>query len=312
MAVMLAALTVLLATALPSERPAGIAGGSDPCVIVRIVDGDTADVLIRGKQERLRLLAIDTEESWPSPQKPVTPFGLETSKWAKGFLSAEEPCWVEYGSEKYDAFDRLLAYLWRREGGEWKMYNLQAVERGYSPYFTKYGYSENHHAAFVAAEKRAQRAKKGIWDPGNAADLRGKYLGPDGLRAWWDDRAEALKTFEKVRAERPEIIDTRTRYPELKRRHGETVTVFTAIRQANDAGSQWIGKCEGKLHESFEILAEGGSAKTEDVLRGTVGRYRYFTGRVEVEGKKVRLHVASPEDVRTAPAPKPSAAAKPK
>src|SRR5687768_10651258 len=159
---MVGALILLLFAA--SERPAGIVGSSDPCVVVRIVDGDTADVEVRGKNERLRLLAIDTEESWPSPSKPVTPFGLETSKWAKGFLAAEEPCWVEYGAEKYDAYDRLLAYLWRREGGEWKMYNLQAVERGYSPYFTKYGYSEHHHAAFVAAEKRAQKAKRGIWD----------------------------------------------------------------------------------------------------------------------------------------------------
>ncbi len=301
---MLAALLLLvLAAPAAADRPKGIIGSSDPCVIVRIVDGDTADVAIRGKTERLRLLAIDTEESWPSPSKPVTPFGLETSKWAKGFLVAEEPCWVEYGPERYDAYDRLLAYLWRKDTGEWKMYNLQAVERGYSPYFTKYGYSENHHASFVAAEKRAQKAKKGIWDPGNSADLRGKYLGPDGLRTWWDDRADSLKAFEKVREEHPEIVDTRTRYPVLMRRHGETVTVFTSIRQADESGSQWVGKCEGKLHESFEVLGE--DAVTEDALRGTVGKYRYFTGRIDVDGKTVRLFVSTPDDVRLAPKPKP-------
>ena len=308
-------LAILLAGAPASSaasraaKPAAIPGKADPCTIVRIVDGDTADVLIKSKTERLRLLAIDTEESWPSASKPVTPFGLETSKWAKGFLSSEEPCWVEYGSERRDVYDRLLAYLWRQQDGEWRMYNLQSVERGYSPYFTKYGYSEQHHKAFVDAEKRAQKAKKGIWDPGMESDLRGKYQGPDGLRAWWDARADALKGFETIATTRPDIIDTRQNWERARANVGTRVTLFTAIRQAKEEGI-WAGQCEGKLYEPLEIVPGSGPG-VEEALRKTVGYYRYFSGTVELveDGKKLRLTVDKVEDIALAPPPRAGATA---
>ncbi len=293
-------------------RPVSIRGKADPCTIVRIVDGDTADVRIGEKTERLRLLAIDTEESWPSAHKPVTPFGLETSKWAKAFLASEEPCFVEYGAERRDVYDRLLAYLWRRDGDDWKMYNLESVELGYSPYFTKYGYSEHHHEAFVAAEKRAQKAQKGIWDPGLAADLRGKYLGPGGLRAWWDDRAEALKGFQAIAQGRRDLLDLRTRGEEIRRRAGARLTVFTAIREWKQDGSQWVGSCESKLHEPFQVVAaDGADPAVETTLKAAVGRYRYFRGVVAIaeDGKTLRLAVERPADIQIAPPPKPGTTA---
>jgi endonuclease YncB( thermonuclease family) len=291
------------------KPPAGIKGKSDKCTILRVVDGDTADVQINGKEERLRLLDIDTEESWPSASKPVTPFGLETSKWAKSFIASEEPCWVEYGGERRDVYDRMLAYLWRMQDGQWKMYNLQAVERGYSPYFTKYGFSPHHHEAFVAAEKRAQEAKKGIWDPTNESDLRGKYLGQDGLRAWWDERAESLKVWDSVSKQRDDIIDMRFHYRFVKNNPGKRVTIFTGIRQASQDGSLWVGKCEGKLYEPLEIVPDDGSSLVEEVLRGSIGHYRYFTGVPELadDRKTLRFKVSDPGDISIAPPPKPGA-----
>ena len=284
--------------------PKGILGKSDPCTISRIVDGDTADVEVQGKIERLRLLDMDTEESWPSASKPVTPFGLETSKWAKSFMSSEEPCWIEYGGEKRDIYDRLLAYLWRQQDGKWQMYNLQAIEKGYSPYFTKYGYARLHHDSFVAAEKRAQEAKKGIWDPTNESDLRGKYLGPDGLRAWWDERAESLKAFDAIAKNRDDIIDMRAAYRFAKTFEGKEIIAFTAIRQAGQDGATWLGKCEGKLYEPLEIVGTDGAV--EEALRKTIGKYRYFVGiPVLAEDKKtLRITIADPEDIHIAP-PKP-------
>ena len=287
------------------KPPKGIIGKSDPCMIMRVVDGDTADVQVRDKVERLRLLDMDTEESWPSASKPVTPFGLETSKWAKAFLAAREPCWVEYGPERRDAYDRLLGYLWRREGKAWKMYNLQAVERGFSPYFTKYGYSGEHHAEFVAAEKSAQDGQKGIWAEG-AAGLRGKYTGKDGLRAWWDERADSLKAFAAIGAGRPDLIDTRGHYDELRTHAGERVIVFTSIREPVESAGTWAGKCEGRLHENLQIVAEQAGATekqgaTEKALQASVGRYRYFAGRIERAGDRgdLRLVIAEPGDVST-------------
>jgi hypothetical protein len=49
-----------------------------------------------------------------------------------------------------------------------------------SPYFGKYGYSRRFHDQFVAAEKEARTAGRGIWAPG--AQASGDY---DVRRAWW-------------------------------------------------------------------------------------------------------------------------------
>jgi endonuclease YncB( thermonuclease family) len=293
----------------PAAPPKGILGKADACTILRVVDGDTADVMVKGKEERLRLLDMDTEESWPSASKPVTPFGLETSKWAKSFLASEEPCWIEYGDEKRDVYDRLLAYLWRKQDGKWQMYNLQAIEKGYSPYFTKYGYAPKHHDAFLAAEKRAQEAKKGIWDPSNEMDLRGKYLGPDGLRVWWDKRAEQLKAWNAISKYREDIIDMRENFRFAKAQAGTRIHAFTAIRQAGQDGSTWVGKCEGRLFEPLEIVAAGGNSAVEEALRGTIGHYRYFTGVVSLadDNKTLRITIESPSDVSITAPPKPGA-----
>ena len=296
---------LLAAPGTAAPRPDGIRGPSEPCTIVRVVDGDTADVRIRGRVERLRLLAIDTEESWASPGKPITPFGLETSRWAKGFLSSEEPCFVEYGPEKRDAFDRLLAYLWHKDGETWKNYNLQTVELGYSPYFPKYGYSQHHHEAFVAAEKRAQEAKRGIWSPMQDGNLRGKYLGEGGLRPWWDARAEALKEWDAISADRADLVDARTRYGEIKKQLGKRVTVFTAIRKAKESQGRWLGSCEGMLHEPLAIVAAFDAKGVEPALRDSIGNFRYFTGVPEMadDGKTLLLVVKDPSDVSKRPPP---------
>ncbi len=50
--------------------------------VVKVVDGDTVDVNIEGKVERLRLIGINTPET-VDPRKPVECFGKEASNKAK-------------------------------------------------------------------------------------------------------------------------------------------------------------------------------------------------------------------------------------
>ena len=51
--------------------------------VIKIVDGDTIDVMLEGEEERLRLICIDTEESHGGGNKPVTNAGKLASEWAK-------------------------------------------------------------------------------------------------------------------------------------------------------------------------------------------------------------------------------------
>ena len=66
-------------------------------------------------------------------------------------------------------YGRLLAYVFV----DGKNFNLELVETGLSPYYTKYGLSEKYDKEFREAEQNALNHKLNIW--GNP-DLTQKYL----------------------------------------------------------------------------------------------------------------------------------------
>lgn len=86
----------------------------------RPVDGDTVRVLIEGRSESLRILALDTEESRPGGDKPMTPWGRQASaRAAELFISGRavtlefegnEPV-VECLQRYRDNFGRLLVMV---------------------------------------------------------------------------------------------------------------------------------------------------------------------------------------------------------
>lgn len=302
---LVASILVLASPPSKADKPKGIAGESDPCEVIRVIDGDTVDVKIGEGTDRLRLLDIDTEESHNSPAKKITPFGLETAAWAKDYLDAGMACWVEYGPERRDVYDRLLAYLWVKRDGAWEDYNLTTVKLGKAPYFTKYGYSQWHHAEFAAAQKAAQEKHLGVWDPAEEGNLRGAYLGPDGLIPWWNDRADALARYEKEARTRPDIFDTRLHWDLIKRKAPATMTVFTAIRDRDPKAAGFVGRAEGKLFQKFHIVAAGGNAAIERALEASTGRYRYFVGKVDLleDGRTLQMTIADAADIRLDPPP---------
>jgi endonuclease YncB( thermonuclease family) len=61
--------------------------------VVKVVDGDTMDVLINGKVERLRLIGINTPET-VDPRKTVECFGLDASNRAKE-IQAKKFSWKQ-------------------------------------------------------------------------------------------------------------------------------------------------------------------------------------------------------------------------
>jgi endonuclease YncB( thermonuclease family) len=175
-------------------------------------------VRVGGLQTSLRLLAVDTEETFKNeqdrrlfeggwdeylakkrgksrrPVKMATPLGEEAKLFGKRFFDESEgPVRLERDDpmELRDAFGRYLAYAFARRDGRWVNYNVECVRAGMSPYFTKYGYSRRYHDDFVAAEIEARERKRGIWAPGARAN-------PDYpvRREWWDARAEFVKQFE--------------------------------------------------------------------------------------------------------------------
>ncbi len=105
--------------------------------VVKVIDGDTVDVLINGKTERLRLIGINTPETL-DPRRPVECFGIEASNKAKELLTGKYVFLESDPSQgERDKYERLLRYVFL-ENGESFNYSVQRLLHGdYSTHFVK-------------------------------------------------------------------------------------------------------------------------------------------------------------------------------
>jgi len=101
--------------------------------VVKVVDGDTIDVSINGKTERIRLIGINTPET-VDPRKPVECFGKEASDKAKTLLGGMK---VYLESDitqgELDKYSRLLRYVFLENGTN---FNLLMIKEGYAYEYT--------------------------------------------------------------------------------------------------------------------------------------------------------------------------------
>ena len=129
--------------------------------VVKVVDGDTLDVEIDGKIERLRLIGIDTPET-VDPRKSVQCFGREASNKAKELLSGQ---FVNLESDETqgerDKYKRLLRYVFLPDGTN---FNLYMIAEGYAHEYT-YDEPYKYQSEFKQAEIDARESSKGLWAP---------------------------------------------------------------------------------------------------------------------------------------------------
>ncbi|MDD4901611.1 MAG: thermonuclease family protein [Patescibacteria group bacterium] len=130
--------------------------------VVKVVDGDTIDIIMNGKTERLRLIGINTPEV-VDPRKPVECFGREASDNAKKLLAGQEVrIAADPSQDDRDKYGRLLRYVWRQDG---LFYNLAAIKDGFAYEYT-YDLPYIYQKEFKEAQKYAQENKLGLWADG--------------------------------------------------------------------------------------------------------------------------------------------------
>jgi micrococcal nuclease len=127
--------------------------------VVKVVDGDTIDVSLDGKIERIRLIGINTPET-VDPRKPVECFGKEASDKAKALLSGKK-VYLEADpiSGERDKYDRLLRFVFLEDGTS---FNLLMIKMGYAYEYT-YDVPYKYQAEFKQAQKEAEANKAGLW-----------------------------------------------------------------------------------------------------------------------------------------------------
>jgi len=130
--------------------------------VVKVVDGDTIDVSIDSKTERLRLIGIDTPET-VDPRKPVQCFGIEASNKAKDMLAGKKVSLEADNTQgERDKYDRLLRYVFLEDGTN---FNEYMINEGYAHEYT-YSLPYKYQADFKQAQKNAETSKKGLWGSG--------------------------------------------------------------------------------------------------------------------------------------------------
>lgn len=124
--------------------------------VERVVDGDT--IVVAGG-ERVRLIGIDTPET-VDPRRPVECFGKEASRRLSEILPAGEPVTLVHDVERYDRYERTLAYVYRTRDG--LFVNEVLVRGGYANVFTVPP-NVAHADDFLAAERLARDEGAGLW-----------------------------------------------------------------------------------------------------------------------------------------------------
>ncbi len=141
-------------------------GATETARVVRVVDGDTI-VIDRGLgNERVRYIGIDTPES-VKPNTPVE-FMAKEALAANEALVAGREVVLERDVSNTDRYDRLLRYIWLREGDGWVLVNLELVRRGFAHVAT-YPPDVRWTDRFLVGQQEAREAGRGLWGPGTPA-----------------------------------------------------------------------------------------------------------------------------------------------
>jgi endonuclease YncB( thermonuclease family) len=296
------------------ETP-GLVIGEFPLAPHPVVDGDT--IKVQGLRTSLRLIAIDTEETFKNeedrrlyemgfeeylkakkgnslrPVKVATPLGEEAKKFAEQFFKDVELVRLErdHPKEIRDRYNRYLAYVFALKDGQWVNYNVECVRAGMSPYFTKYSYSRRFHDLFVTAQKEAQQARRGIWDP--AKEHYRDY--PERLE-WWEARAEFIRKFEREAEGKDNYIklDHWDAVRRIELCEGKDAVLLGTISEIrlNDRGPHIVllGRRQGQdfplVFFDKDVFGSSGIGAYEGeyvVARGRITRYRGKRGREQLQ-----------------------------
>jgi micrococcal nuclease len=125
--------------------------------VVKVVDGDTIDVTISGKEYRLRYILVDTPET-KKPGTPVQPYGPEASE-ANRKMVENQTVYLEKDVSENDRYGRLLRYVYLEDG---RMVNEELLRLGMARVAT-FPPDVKYVDRFLVVQKQAQQAGTGLW-----------------------------------------------------------------------------------------------------------------------------------------------------
>lgn len=188
----------------------------------RVVDGDTVDVVIDGKVERLRLIGIDTPET-VHPSKPVECYGIEASNKAKELLSGTRVALeVDDSQGDRDKYGRMLRYVFLEDGTN---FNELMIAEGYAYEYT-YDQAYTYQSLFKNAQRSAEQSGSGLWG--------------DMCQTQWEEVAMAPLTVGASQADSSCEVKGNISSSDEKIYHVPGCDSYNQTRISESKGEQWF------------------------------------------------------------------------
>jgi micrococcal nuclease len=128
--------------------------------VVKVVDGDTITASIRGKNETIRLLGIDTPET-VDPRKSVQCFGKAASDKMKSYVLGKYVKLIDDKTQgNRDKYKRLLRFVYLPDR-QMTFINGEMVKQGFA--FSYRQYPTSYLEKFNNLEKYARENNLGLW-----------------------------------------------------------------------------------------------------------------------------------------------------
>jgi micrococcal nuclease len=146
----------------PATWTTTIPADAQPVDLIAVNDGDTIEVWLNNRHERVRLVGIDTHEVGGGYQEEEC-FGPEASRFLKALLNVGGEIWIEQDIEDRDQYGRLLRWVWADFGtGQVYLLNEALLRAGYAE---RYRNTPNdlYLDELLAAEAFAQDYQLGMW-----------------------------------------------------------------------------------------------------------------------------------------------------
>jgi len=125
--------------------------------VVRVIDGDTIVVKYKGKEEKVRLIGVNTPEIH-HPNKGVERYGQAAASYTKKLLQNKQVR-LEFDVQQRDKYGRLLAYVYLPDG---TFVNARLVAEGYAQVMTVPP-NVRYAGKFGELQRQARQANKGLW-----------------------------------------------------------------------------------------------------------------------------------------------------
>ena len=140
-----------------------------------VVDDDTLAVTDKSNNDfKVRLIGCDTPESVSSNENKNCEEGKEASEYTKSLISPGNTVYLQYDAERYDKYERTLAYVWLSEPTEEVsdenmqkyMLNAKLLSEGQAKTLFV-GSNTKYKLNFLSFENDAKNNDKGFWNDGN-------------------------------------------------------------------------------------------------------------------------------------------------